>query len=66
MEDGIEIKIDRNTLPKDYQKIEFELEDGTIKQGEFIEGDDMFVVSPSEFYRCWIVVQWKALKDSDE
>ena len=58
----IDIRIDKITLPKDRSKIEFVLfETEEIKQGEFIESEEMFYVSSKEFYYAFSVLKWRYL-----
>lgn len=61
-----EVKIDRSTLPKDGQWVKFETskEDGLI--GQFIEGDDLFVINASRWKTSWEVYQWEPYEKENQ
>jgi hypothetical protein len=68
--DYIEIKIDRSTLPKDGERVEFfipgDSPEGIIPLiGTFCEGDDMFVPDDNSFHSSWNVHQWRKLKQDE-
>lgn len=55
----IELKIDRASLPQDGQKIKFCIEAGEWLTGEFIESENMFWVTASEWHYAWKVTKWQ-------
>ena len=61
------IKIDRTTLPKDGQRIRFSTYEEEDLIGQFSEGDDLFVITPTKWYSAFDVHTWELLKtDSGE
>lgn len=58
----IEIKLDTATLPEDNQIIDFYRKD-EWKQGTYDAIEQLFYVSPAEFYFAWDVYIWKACLD---
>lgn len=58
----IDVKIDRTTLPKDYQFIKFTTHGEEEHAGQFIEGDDLFLIHPSRWFQSWSVHAWEPLK----
>ena len=64
----IEIKFDKDTLPKDGQKVKFILFDKEDEKliGEYIADETMFYISSSQFYYPHEVDQWEPItEDSD-
>lgn len=55
------INIDKRTLPKDGQKIEFDDDHGETYEGSYIEKEGMFHVTDSVFFFSWHVHKWKAI-----
>jgi hypothetical protein len=65
--DYIDIKIDRSTLPKDRQRVEFfipgDSPEGIVPLiGVFCEGDDEFVPDDGSFHNSWKVHKWRSLE----
>lgn len=56
----VEIKLDRSTLPKDGQYIDFQTQDEDWHEGYFVEGDDLFWVNESKWYPAFDILKWKA------
>lgn len=66
-----EIKIDRETLPNDGQKIKWQtqadIDNDNWKEGTFYEGDDIFCIgfedSTDKWNLVWDVHHWEALPE---
>lgn len=66
----IELKIDKNTLPSDKQKVKWQtqkdFDKNEWKQGTFCSGENLFCVgfgnSFSKWDLCWEVLHWQNLK----
>lgn len=57
---SVEIKIDRTTLPKDGQYIDFFHQDKEEWfTGYFIEGEDLFWVNEKVWFSKWEIAKWK-------
>lgn len=56
------IKIDRTTLPEDYQFVNFTTHGEEEHAGQFIGGDDLFLIHPSRWFQSWNVHAWEPLK----
>jgi len=63
----VELKIDRTTLPKDGQKVEWvtDLEgcNDKWKRGEFVAEDDLFLESSCQWDTSWSVQCWRPIDD---
>lgn len=57
--DGVEIKLDRTTLPKDGQAVSFQTQNEEWHDGYFVDGDDLFWVNESTFYPAFDILKWK-------
>lgn len=57
-----EVKIDRSTLPKDDQWVEFETYEMNEIVGQFIEEENMFHWTDSNFTFAWDVYSWSPLE----
>ncbi len=65
----IELKIDKKTLPKDGQKIEWQTQEDfdndVWQQGHFSSGDDVFCIGFEDKVKkwdlSWNIIQWRAL-----
>lgn len=60
----MDIKLDRQTLPKDGQYIRFKTEDESWHDGYFVDGDDIFSVSDKVFFFSWNVHEWEPLDNT--
>jgi len=59
----IEIKIDRTTLPTDGQIVQFDTAKEQDLIGAFSEGDDLFIMSKSEWKTSFEVCSWEAIDE---
>lgn len=57
----MEVKIDKSTLPKDGQKVKFKLFHDIVKEGVYVEAEQLFYCSEREFYTEWIVLEWEPI-----
>ena len=62
----MEIKIDKNTLPKDGQYVWFKMPDMTEYKGFFLEDPGLFNVgndggdNEGKFFTAWEVMEWES------
>lgn len=58
----VELKVDRSTLPVDYQAIRFHVLDREQEyEGIFLEGDDLFWHSQRLYFQSWGVDWWEPI-----
>lgn len=55
-----ELTVDKDTLPKDNQRIKFEIYDHWY-EGVFISGDDLFFINKGKWFNSWEVIRWYPL-----
>ncbi len=59
---GTIVKIDKSTLPKDGQKVRFEIYNYDDLMGTFIEKDDMFLMDEGGFHYIHEIFSWEPIK----
>lgn len=56
----MEIKIDKTTLPEDGQIVKF-YDGDEWRDGEYLAEDEMFYVSPKEWFFAWQIHEWEPI-----
>ncbi len=57
-----ELEINTDTLPKDYEFVKFTTKGAQEHSGQFIEGDNLFVINSKKWFGSWEVYAWEPLK----
>lgn len=57
------VKIDKSTLPKDGQKVRFEIYNHDNLIGTFIEEEDMFLIDGGKFHYIQDIFSWEPLNE---
>jgi len=56
------VKIDKSTLPKDGQRVRFEIYNHKGLEGTFIEKEDMFLIDGGGFHYIHDIFSWEPIK----
>ncbi|PXX96892.1 hypothetical protein DF185_19830 [Marinifilum breve] len=59
------VKIDRSTLPKDGQRIRFEIYNYDDLVGTYIEKDDMFLLDNGQFHFIHDIFSWELIEERE-